>query len=216
MRSFIVVGDTAQFQSYVRDFITLHNIPPSYVYQYFDVFKILDARGVRKVLATRTEEGLSRLFVLPSNVTIEAQNALLKSIEELPSDTYILIRSQTGQEFLPTIFSRCSVIHLESEIASEVREDVALCYKQYVVSGTIDSSFLLAEKISTLEETELYSFLAFLSTLMKEDLLDGRGKQAVRTYRFLQQLFFYSPYLKKNNLNKRLTFETIAISLLSH
>lgn len=216
MRSFVVVGDDTQFQSYVRDFITLHNIPSSYVYQYSDVFKIVDARGVRKVLASRTEEGLNRLFVLPSNITIEAQNALLKSIEELPSDTYILIHSQTGQEFLPTIFSRCSVIHFKRETASEVRGDVAQCYKQYVASDTVDSSFLLAEKISTLEETEFYSFLAFLSTLMKKDLLDGRGEQAVKTYRFLQQLFFYRPYLKKNNLNKRLTFETIAISLLSH
>ena len=48
-------------------------------------------------------------------LTPEAMNALLKTIEEPPSRTFILLASANADAILPTIRSRCQTILLKSE-----------------------------------------------------------------------------------------------------
>ena len=44
-------------------------------------------------------------------LTPEAQNALLKVLEEPPANTYIIMGTDTKDSLLPTILSRCQIIH---------------------------------------------------------------------------------------------------------
>lgn len=48
-------------------------------------------------------------------LTKEAQNALLKVLEEPPANTIMILGSQSQEALLPTILSRCQVIALEEE-----------------------------------------------------------------------------------------------------
>ncbi len=48
-------------------------------------------------------------------LTPEAQNALLKVLEEPPAHTIIILGSETKEALLPTILSRCQLIALEEE-----------------------------------------------------------------------------------------------------
>lgn len=47
-------------------------------------------------------------------LTIEAQNSFLKTLEEPPQNTIILLLIENQDQLLPTIQSRCSVINLKS------------------------------------------------------------------------------------------------------
>lgn len=48
-------------------------------------------------------------------LTTEAQNAMLKLLEEPPDNTIVVLSADTKEAFLPTIISRCKVIELEGE-----------------------------------------------------------------------------------------------------
>ncbi len=47
-------------------------------------------------------------------LTTEAQNALLKVLEEPPSNTILILGADTKEALLPTILSRCQIIELET------------------------------------------------------------------------------------------------------
>ncbi|MDE2025028.1 MAG: hypothetical protein KGJ07_00880, partial [Patescibacteria group bacterium] len=46
--------------------------------------------------------------------TTEAQNALLKLLEEPPTNTRIILTASSIRPFLPTVLSRCKIIELDS------------------------------------------------------------------------------------------------------
>ncbi len=50
-----------------------------------------------------------------SALTIEAQNALLKTLEEPPQNAILILAASSDASFLPTILSRCQKIILEGE-----------------------------------------------------------------------------------------------------
>ena len=57
------------------------------------------------------------------NLTIEAQNALLKTLEEPPGHTIIILSVPSESSLLPTIQSRCRIFHLPREKTSPPPED---------------------------------------------------------------------------------------------
>ncbi|MCD6225509.1 hypothetical protein J7J95_00290 [bacterium] len=60
----------------------------------------------------------------------EAQNALLKTLEELKTDEFIFLHTPATANILPTIASRCQFFHLPSSGEKEVclnLEDFAFC-----------------------------------------------------------------------------------------
>jgi len=78
-------------------------------------FRTADAEALQKILSVRPYEGTRRVLILPDaqRMTEEAQNKLLKVLEEPPSDTYIFLLATTLAPFLPTVLSRCAQMNLD-------------------------------------------------------------------------------------------------------
>jgi DNA polymerase-3 subunit delta' len=55
-------------------------------------------------------------------LNVQAQNALLKTIEEPPAYAIILLLTTNAENFLPTILSRCVTLHLKPAKDSKVRK----------------------------------------------------------------------------------------------
>ncbi len=55
-------------------------------------------------------------------LNVQAQNALLKTIEEPPAYAVILLLTTNAESFLPTILSRCVTLHLKPVKDSKVRK----------------------------------------------------------------------------------------------
>jgi DNA polymerase-3 subunit delta' len=90
--------------------------------------KIESIRRISSNFAFRAFEGGNRLAVIltADRMTPEAQNALLKTLEEPPSDsTFILVTANPAQ-LLPTIVSRCQPVAFgplsESEVIAVLRQ----------------------------------------------------------------------------------------------
>ena len=65
-----------------------------------------------------------KVYIVPDaeKMTIQAQNALLKTIEEPPAYAVILFLTTNASAFLPTILSRCVVLNLKPVSDEEVKK----------------------------------------------------------------------------------------------
>lgn len=88
--------------------------------QYIDRFGIDDARELVKKAVQRPIETETQVLVVRTEfITLEAQNALLKILEEPPVSTKIIFVVPSGLTMLPTVLSR---IH-EEMISGEAEEE---------------------------------------------------------------------------------------------
>ena len=65
-----------------------------------------------------------KIYIVPDaeKMTIQAQNAILKTIEEPPSYGIIILLANNANRFLPTILSRCVMFSLKPVSDAQVRE----------------------------------------------------------------------------------------------
>lgn len=103
------------------------------------------SRQIKDFLSFKPFQAKGRLVILEDaqNFTNEAQNALLKTLEELPENNLFLIGIHSENLFLPTILSRCQVIYLEKETA--LKTDYQEIEK--LLSSDIAERFLYIEKL---------------------------------------------------------------------
>lgn len=79
------------------------------VHKQYESFKIDDARMIKSLQSEKTEK--ASLFVLEfSFINREAQNALLKVLEEPASQTYFILVFPNVKKLLPTLQSRLELI----------------------------------------------------------------------------------------------------------
>jgi DNA polymerase-3 subunit delta' len=71
-------------------------------------------RAVRQSLVLKPFQAKYRvaLFLRFQEANASAANALLKTLEEAPAHAILLLTTETGEQLLPTIVSRCEVIRL--------------------------------------------------------------------------------------------------------
>ncbi len=81
-----------------------------------EVIKIGQLRDLQEHLRFRPWEGRARTCLLESaeDMTAEAANAFLKTLEEPPKDTYFFLITSRPHLLLPTIISRCQWVKFQS------------------------------------------------------------------------------------------------------
>lgn len=81
-----------------------------------DRIKIDQVRGLQRQLALSPHEGPWRVCIIADfqAATVEAANALLKTLEEPPSRVVILLTATDASLLLPTIVSRCQILALRA------------------------------------------------------------------------------------------------------
>jgi DNA polymerase III subunit delta' len=86
--------------------------------------KIDQVRALQHDLSLRPVEGRYRVAIFDQfeTATIEAQNALLKTLEEPPDYAVLIVLTADPELLLPTIVSRCQQMALRPLTTAEVRE----------------------------------------------------------------------------------------------
>jgi len=74
--------------------------------------KIEQIRRLKREIGYKPYEGKKKVWIVQKadRLTLEASNSLLKVLEEPPSDSVLILISQSQRKLLPTILSRCEVI----------------------------------------------------------------------------------------------------------
>ena len=71
-------------------------------------------RQVRDEMYIRPNEGAKKIYLLPQAMRTEAQNALLKILEEPPSYGVFILLSENPESLLTTVRSRCTELKLQA------------------------------------------------------------------------------------------------------
>ena len=115
------------------------------------------------------KSGLSKNKILfidgAENLTISSQNALLKTLEEPPQNTYIIIQSNRFKCLNQTIYSRCQLIHFNNLSQDELyswAEDIL----QDKNDKSVIPSYMTPKKVSELIEDDLFEDLKKLNNLL--------------------------------------------------
>ncbi|MCB9805603.1 hypothetical protein H6775_00415 [Candidatus Nomurabacteria bacterium] len=90
---------------------------PDFVYEEYDKLLISHARRLRDIQMNKTTDRGRKIYIISFNfITIEAQNALLKVLEEPTEGTHFFFITPSAHIFLPTVLSRVNVISYKKSL----------------------------------------------------------------------------------------------------
>ena len=91
-----------------------------------NIIGVKAARFVQGDVSIRPYEGPYKIYIVPDaqNMNPQAQNALLKTLEEPPAYAVLILLAQTTAAFLPTVLSRCITLNLRPVSEDELAADL--------------------------------------------------------------------------------------------
>lgn len=143
--------------------------------------------------------GRYKVYILEKadTLTPEAQNAMLKTIEEPPAYGLIFLLAESSASFLPTVVSRCVKIPLQLLSRDQIIEGLEVNgisgEKAKLVASSAQGSLGRALMLCQDEEFEALrqKLFGFLETIPNASLLDiMRGTSIWEEYDHRQELFF--------------------------
>jgi len=168
-------------------------------------------RELKKILARKPYQASQRLVLVPQaeKLTLEAQNALLKTLEEPPKDTIIILTTLKKDFLLPTILSRGQVISHKTALKLEKKKkDEYLQLIKKVLAASPGKKILLAENFSQSRE-EAMTFCQELLLFWHQLLLSPRQAQQIKL-----TLLQISQALKQTQKAKNLLEKNINVKLV--
>jgi DNA polymerase III gamma/tau subunit len=217
MQSFLIVAlNKNEAASYISNLLKENNVNSLDIslQKYEKAMGIGDVRNIQKAILLKPFRGKTKAVIIETyeDITIEAQNALLKILEEPPANTIIIITTAKKELILPTIISRCKVIILqEKEI--KLTEDDSLKLQEtlnILLNGKIGDKLKIAETIAK-EKTEPVLWLEKMAFFVKNKLLEKDNK--LKYLNFLKELQKTYKIIKSTNVSQRIAIENLLLSL---
>lgn len=140
----------------------------------------------------------SAIILNGNSISPDAQNALLKTLEEPPVESIILIGVNSESKLLPTVLSRCLVI---SHNSSPITHNNELNLLQ-LLNASIEDRFDLIETTDNKDQ-----FLNDLTEAYRQKVLTGE-----RNSEFLEDLL-QAQIWKESNVNLRTILEYLMLKL---
>ncbi|SCX79800.1 DNA polymerase III subunit delta' [Alkaliphilus peptidifermentans] len=138
--------------------------------------KIETIRQLQKEIQMKPYEGKKKIFIINhgEKMTIQAQNALLKTLEEPPSYGTIILITANSSSLLPTIVSRCQVIKFRpvelEKIQDYLIKSLGLTYEEAKIKALF-SNGIIGNALKILEdeafEKKRETLIEITSGLMK-------------------------------------------------
>lgn len=150
-----------------------HSQNPDFYHEKFETFGINESRALKDRHSSKGyREDSKRIFIIEiSNITHEAQNALLKIFEEPHENSHFFIVMPSAELLLPTLRSRLFILSREMDIQDyendkEIKDFLKLSKKE-----KIDYVDDIAKRISDEEIDKSYAinFLNNLSIVLYQD-----------------------------------------------
>lgn len=142
-----------------------------------------EIRELRQSLGLRAtrSEGISRMVVLApaDSLTTEAQNALLKLIEEMPERTAICLVAERPARILPTLRSRCFTVPLlplsEAQVVEYAKSMGVESNQAKLAYGVADGNFTTVRSLLTKEGGTLKSEIDTAKLFLAQSVFDRQG-----------------------------------------
>jgi DNA polymerase III delta prime subunit len=188
---------------------------------------IEDARQMQKFLMLKpyAREKKSVLVEGAETLTLEAQNALLKTLEEPPANSQIILTLPDESLLLPTIVSRCQLITLnhQSQINLTDKEEKEIKETlESLMTADIPERLLLGEVLSAYKgKSEAINWLDKLTWVSRkilllnyqENLASSSQKKPNLKYLNLLKLISQTKKMLQANVNVKLALDSFLIEI---
>ena len=134
------------------------------------------------------------IFKDAQHLNTSSQNALLKTLEEPPANTYFVLCIDNEKKLLPTILSRCEIVQIRNSKSETQNANQDLQILEWIKEGSIKDGFAWAATIKDRQEA---------IKVVTELIL-------MRDFSIIRKLQKAKKYLE-GNCNVRLTLENLFI-----
>ncbi len=184
---------------------------PDFIDRVYDSFTIDDARELKTAAGLKAVSATNRkIFVLKiTGLTNEAQNALLKILEEPPAGTQFFLIVPSLAQLLPTVRSRLSLFApaLPEKGGGETAKQAA-AFLKLSVAARLEAVKKLMEEIAK-EKKSKQDALDFLEALEYEIYERGPSKQKEK----LEAVEIARKYARDRSPSLKMLLEYVAMSL---
>lgn len=218
MQSFVISAkNQSAKEEYVKKICDDHHIDRFDIYaleQEKGTIGIEEVRNLQKKLFFKPLKSPTKAVVVKNaeNLTIIAQNALLKSLEEPPENTIIILTVSNKDLLLPTILSRCKIVELK-ERDVQLSQNEFSQYLNLLISlrsCEVGERLKLAQDMGKTKE-EALSFLETITLAIRKEIIE---QPSLPQYLNLLKSFQKThTILQTTNANPRFTLETLFLNL---
>lgn len=179
---------------------------------------IEEIRNLQKKIFLKPLAGNTKATIIKNsqNLTPEAQNALLKVLEEPPPNTVIILTTQNKDLLLPTIRSRCKIIHLQDVTPDLLEKNFpkTLKFLMSLLSYGVGDRFKLAQDISKTKQDSI-AFLEEMIISIRHWLMENytSKKTPDKVFVMLKKFQKIHIILSTTNANPRLAIENLFLGL---
>ena len=225
MRSFLIVGGTSEERKQRTE-----KIIRKYKISHFDKI-VLKEQNVKSIgidqirrlqhqLSLKPYSSFYQIGIIPTaeKLTIPAQNALLKLLEEPPKDTIIILSSQNADLLLSTIVSRCQIIRLASKSQIEIKKSI-IDHQSLIINHILRAG--VGERIKIANEIaknrdDAIKFCQIQLVIWRKKMLKTRqaadGRRHVKIIRKIQKALA----MLEANVNAKLAIENLLLQYPSN
>lgn len=217
MQSFLIISKNPDsIQTFIEDFQKQHKISS------FDVTTVesqtaigIEAiRQIQKSFYLTPLRGTTKALIIKNAhlLTIEAQNAMLKILEEPPVHAQILLIGETEEALLPTIISRCQVIVLEKRKANTVSktDEITNILVYLEKEKSLGERMAFAEEIAKDKDSALRVLEDAIIATRDKLLVHRESKEYFQKLLVLQETY---KIIKTTNVSPRLAVENLFLRL---
>ena len=173
---------------------------PDVLHLEYESFSIDDARYLKERQQHKSLVGEKKFFIIAFDfITHEAQNSLLKIVEEPTEGTHFFFITSSEKIFLPTLLSRVQVERLDDSVDND---EVT---RAFIVSSLQERLEFLKESIESKNKVEARSVV--------EDLLSFIHKEGLeeKEHAFFSSLLQLHSYLNDRGSSVKMIMEYVAL-----
>ncbi len=207
MLPILLVSQKLELQEeFIRCFITENKFDRNYIFRVQPIkteISIDQMRSIKKEIIT--DLPLRRLFVIYQfdTASLEAQNALLKTLEERNEKNQFVLVIKDIERVLPTVSSRSKLITLDEHKVADINASVKDLLASLENSGGV--GFLTP--VSGISRDDALKLFDHIIVVLKDELSEGEKFTATVLKKALTQ----KSLLLNNNLNPQLAVDSFLL-----
>ena len=180
-----------------------------------------EARKIKEHLSLKPYSAKGIVIILEdaSVMTPEAQNALLKTLEELAKEAILILGASSDANLLPTILSRCQIIRpATTDLAGLTQPTYEVYIKdlEKLLNSTVQERFQYIEKLKNREEF-LRALIYYFRDILLQKITNGDAAAQYNVTKkeikeFLKELLQAEQWVKQN-VNIRAILEYLMLRM---
>lgn len=183
---------------------------PDFVYIDTDKFLIKDAHNLIQMQQNKTSSDGLQVFIISFNfITREAQNALLKVLEEPSARTHFFIITPSSHIFLDTVLSRVLLI---SDYKNNIPPNNA---KEFLKSNYANRLKMITKLIKNVKDEKASKMEAInlVRELKRLIYVESKKNKDYNKLRILNEIQETEDYLNDNSASIKILLENIALKV---